>query len=119
MGKKTTYKKMRLFHSFKFMVVFRNKHWPYTVNSTERQQKNDNGLQDLENTGNSMSGGKIKQKMLVKFPICTMPKPLQSRTNLNNFVSRLLDALSFATRATAWPGKPFSVVKHIPAHNAS
>jgi len=37
----------------------------------------------------------------------------------NNPVSRLLDAFPFATRATARPGKAFSLVKYIPARKTS
>jgi hypothetical protein len=37
---------------------------------------------------------------------------------LNNLVPWFLNAFSFATRAAAWPCKPPSAVKHIPAHKA-
>jgi hypothetical protein len=37
---------------------------------------------------------------------------------LDDLVSRMLYPLSFAVRTTAWPGKPFSLVKHIIAYKA-
>jgi hypothetical protein len=53
--------------------------------------------------------------MAIRHKILKAPDSLYS----NNLVSRLLDAFSFATRATARPGKPLSLVKQIPAQKAS